>query len=334
MKEIFFVIAFLNSLSLLAEKPQINSRVKNAQDVWRGCLKKSVRVGHSIPFVKNNRKVNKLAGILGLQKNFEGADFNPECALDTLYTWQGQWTIDFLNKNMRPDKVFPIPSNKRKETIMFFWRSPIPTFGYGDYNLRIKLKSDVKFLFVGGKRNPCLKLKERKKTVFVRVSQGLSELSEYILCNSSSVDSWSYGTKEHYIEALADLNWMVHKNKSEWEPYQRTSSWIKEALRGNSGFVRLNNNIVDTVSIFNETKTDSSLAKKAGLLDLLRKKYSIVSYSPDVPSKFWSRDSLYKRMLLFYRMSESGKGKVYYSNDNKSKKDHFKTRLPTYFNLD
>ena len=37
------------------------------------------------------------------------------------------------------------------------------------------------------------------------VSKGLSELSEYILCNGSAVDSWSYGTKEHYQEALADL---------------------------------------------------------------------------------------------------------------------------------
>ena len=92
-------ILFLISLNLFAEKPQINSGVEKAQKKWRDCLKSSVRVGHSIPFVKNKRKINKLAGFLGLQKNFEGADFNPKCALDTLYTWQGQWTIDFLKKN-------------------------------------------------------------------------------------------------------------------------------------------------------------------------------------------------------------------------------------------
>ena len=99
MRALFFFIACIYAVNLFAEKPQINSRVKSAQDLWRSCLKKSVRVGHSIPFVKNNRRVNKLAGVLGLQKNFEGADFNPKCALDTLYTWQGQWSIDFLNKN-------------------------------------------------------------------------------------------------------------------------------------------------------------------------------------------------------------------------------------------
>ena len=332
----FFVCftAFFSTMTLLADKPQINSRIKNAQKIWRSCLKTSVRVGHSIPFVKNNRRVNKLSGILGLQKNFEGADFNPKCAPDTLYTWQGQWTIDFLNKNMRSNKIFPIPTNKSKEKVMFFWRSPIPTFGYGDYNLRVKLKPDVKFLFVGGKRNPCPKMKNRKNTVFVRVSKGLSELSEYILCNGSAVDSWSYGTKEHYQEALTDLNWIIHRPNSEWEPYQRTSSWIKEALRGNSGFLRMNNNLVDTESVFKKTNSNSSLAKKAGLTDLLQKRYSIVNYSPDVPSEFWSRDSLYKRMLYFYRLSKSGKGKVYYSKDSNNKNNHFKTRLPTYFNLD
>tara|TARA_Y100001970_G_scaffold289381_1_gene419553 strand:+ start:702 stop:875 length:174 start_codon:yes stop_codon:yes gene_type:complete len=55
-------------MTLLAEKLQINSRVKSAQDIWRNCLKKSLRVGHSVPFVKNNRRGNKLAGILGFQK--------------------------------------------------------------------------------------------------------------------------------------------------------------------------------------------------------------------------------------------------------------------------
>ena len=328
-------ILFLISLNLFAEKPQINSGVESAQKKWRDCLKSSVRVGHSIPFVKNQRKVNKLAGFLGLQKNFEGADFNPKCALDTLYTWQGQWTIEFLKMNMRPDNIFPIPTNRRKEKILFFWRGPIATFGYGDYNLRIKLKKNVKFIFVGGVRNACPKMKNRKNTVLVRSSKGLSELSEYILCNGSAVDSWSYGTKEHYDEALAGLNWIIHRQKSEWEPYQRTSSWIKEALRGNSGFTRVSGNLLNTSKIFSETKSDSSLAKKSGLIDLLKlHNHGVLGYSPDVPSQFWSRDTLYKRMLNFYQMSTSGQGKVHYSRDNKSKKDHFKTRFPTYFNLD
>ena len=75
MKKYFFITIFFYTVNLFAEKPQINSRIKNAQDVWRNCLKNSIRVGHSIPFLKNKRKVNKLAGILGLQKNFEGAQF-------------------------------------------------------------------------------------------------------------------------------------------------------------------------------------------------------------------------------------------------------------------
>ena len=177
-------------------------------------------------------------------------------------------------------------------------------------------------------------MKNRKNTVFVRVVKGLSELSEYILCNSSAVDSWSYGTKEHYQEALADLSWMIHRPKSEWEPYQRTSSWIKEALKGSSAFISPNNGPVNIASVFKDTNSNSSLAKKAGLSDLLKLKYSIVNYSPDVPSKFWSRDSLYKRMFLFYNLTESEKGKIHYSKENKIKRNHFKTRFPTYFNLD
>ena len=76
------------------------------------------------------------------------------------------------------------------------------------------------------------------------------------------------------------------------------------------------------------------MAKKLCLTDLLKSNYSTFNYSPDVPLKFWSRDSLYKRMFLFYNLTELGKGKIYYLKENKIERNHFKTRFPTYFNLD
>ena len=39
----------------------------------------------------------------------------------------------------------------------------------------------------------------------------------------------------------------------------------------------------------------------------LKLKYSIANYFPDGPSEYRSCDSLYKRMFLFYNLTESGK---------------------------
>lgn len=133
----------------------------------------------------------------------EEGKFRPECAPDTLYSWQPRSRINW--DRFTTDPTFG-------KGYLFTWRTPLATFGYGDVQIRIKLKPDVKFKRISEYSNDCRAYSPDlwKNTIFVAVfSFGATD---YMICSPEVAESWSTRTQESKIEALNELNFIrAHK---------------------------------------------------------------------------------------------------------------------------
>ncbi|MNL31638.1 hypothetical protein D3C87_1534360 [compost metagenome] len=47
---------------------------------------------------------------------------------------------------------------------------------------------------------------------------------DYIFCSSGPIESWSYGTREHYDEIVRDYNWVQSHNYKQYELYYKNMS--------------------------------------------------------------------------------------------------------------
>ena len=139
-------------------------------------------------------------------------NFRSECAPDTLYSWHDNPLIKKIARQVGPHSILQLPS------ALYNWRTPMGSFAYGQDALRIKLKRDVDFVllekipdFQDKYRGDCDWLAKRfntERSVFVGRLPQYGRYSEYILCSSGPVHSWSHGSTLFQEEIKREVSWM------------------------------------------------------------------------------------------------------------------------------
>jgi hypothetical protein len=140
--------------------------------------------------------------------------FLKECAPEVLYSWQTQEMLGYYATHSTPQQLLPIQR-------LFAWRTPLYMYGFGGGVLRMKLRPETRFVLLpqdvrtyaidnfgwnteDARVKACQywnnTLKAPAKTVFVAI---YDQVSEYILCDDSAVESFSTNTPE----LLQELQW-------------------------------------------------------------------------------------------------------------------------------
>lgn len=121
-----------------------------------------------------------------------------ECRPQILYSWIG--SLETINQN---DLYWPF----RRKSAIFFHRTPLATSIYGNFSYRVKLKPDVNYKLVpwNEAHYKCLYPEEEKLNT-VYVNQDKNGFSEYVLCSSGPVESWSFGLHEHLQEMQREFD--------------------------------------------------------------------------------------------------------------------------------
>ncbi len=134
---------------------------------------------------------------------------NSACRGDTFYSWGSLKKIDSLKS------VMGIKPWQNKMQALYLARTPIGSFGYGLYAVRVKVRADVQWKRIDYGVTPC-STGDIDKTIFFRTKQVYeSSLFDIIICSPQVIESWSYGTKEHYDEIVKDVEWTINKKRSE-----------------------------------------------------------------------------------------------------------------------
>jgi hypothetical protein len=133
----------------------------------------------------------------GWQTMNKGSTLTPECQPDTLYSWGPMIKIKEL-KNFMGNGAKAWTSLSRN---IFFARSAISTFGYGEVPIRVKLKAGVKFK---SSDFACQGAADREieTTVFYRDD---GYYSDWVICSPKVIASWSYERPKHYDEMIKDF---------------------------------------------------------------------------------------------------------------------------------
>ena len=163
-------------------------------------VRRIASVGESTTYFENCNNPNAGGTTLPFSGNLANPVFRPECAPDTLYSWQFEIN---LNKFMN-DPLFG-------RTYLYTWRTPLSTFGYGDQQIRIKLKKDIKFRWIDSKDRNCgiFSPEEAESTVFVAwITDDSVNMVDYLLCSGKVADSWSRGTRGAGMEAENELKFV------------------------------------------------------------------------------------------------------------------------------
>ncbi|MFZ4713749.1 MAG: NIF family HAD-type phosphatase [Bacteriovoracaceae bacterium] len=164
-----------------------------------------------------------------------------ECKPDVVYSWGPYKKLQALEGWMGEgnwvDSYRPL----------FAAFSPITTFGYGDIAIRIKFRKGMRWVKTSESHDHCKQYNdtEKKRTIFYRTYNfsGNEWLLDYTVCSPHPIESWSYGTPEHYDEMVKDYNWIKKKEKEnkprEVELYilgdrQWNLQWAYEGIDGYS----------------------------------------------------------------------------------------------------
>ncbi len=118
------------------------------------------------------------------------------CAPDVLYSWGPKEKVETLAEAMSDGKKWrgsPNPKAKVRSGILFASNSAVSTYMYGPVGVRIKLKPKTPF--------PVLEFGGVERAVGYRDSY----YQDFGISDSSVIESWSYGTPEHYDEIVRDL---------------------------------------------------------------------------------------------------------------------------------
>lgn len=146
--------------------------------------------------------------------------FKPECAPDTLYSWQF---------DDRMERLYPFPGDRSaiRFEFLYTWRTPLLTWHFGTQLARIRLKPKVKFVPIDitkgdPNRRNCAGVEPN--TIHVAYSylpdKGLMQ-SEYILCDPAVVESWSLGTPESAEEIRREQAWIIGRAPAEYDHFSR-----------------------------------------------------------------------------------------------------------------
>lgn len=134
---------------------------------------------------------------------------NSACRGDTFYSWGSLSKIESLKS------VMSNTSWQKKMQPLYLARTPIGSFGYGLYAVRVKVRADVQWKRIDYGVIPC-STGDIDKTIFFRTKPVYeSSLFDIIVCSPQVIESWSYGTKEHYDEIVKDVEWTINMKRSE-----------------------------------------------------------------------------------------------------------------------
>ena len=145
--------------------------------------------------------------------------FVPGCAPDVVYSWHKRSTVLAIAASSTPANVLPVKS-------FYTWRTPLSTFGYGDTLVRIKLKPNVRFEPISVNDRDCSRLEGKDNVVYVDYMGGPmwpANASEYLICSSGVVDSWSYGRAETLAEMERDAQWISTHSAADFDQYSKSA---------------------------------------------------------------------------------------------------------------
>ncbi len=197
------------------------------------------------------------------------------CKPDVLYSWGPMVKILDLKKFMGDQGTWN--SGFRK---VFLSHSPLATFGYGDYTIRVKFKKNVRW-----SRTSVTNCDPNAGAVvhYLPWHPGL----DYGFCSPDAVESWSYGTREHYDEVIKDYLWFkdpVHTQRGEIETYD------------NAGFAQLFQKNWDSHDF-----SESTLQRYLGLWQtLITQDKGEVFVNPDAPASERTRAAHFKTTRPIY----------------------------------
>ncbi len=124
-----------------------------------------------------------------------------KCKPDTLYSWGPQVKLESLQGWMGDPKNWVNDFRP-----LFMTRSPVGSFGYGPVPVRIKIRPDATWAVSNNGYSACSSASAdtKKNTVFFRTES----LLDIVICSPAVIESWSYGTKEHYDEIIKEFRWI------------------------------------------------------------------------------------------------------------------------------
>ena len=148
------------------------------------------------------------------------------CLPNTVYSWGPFAKIELLQKLIGEASwdERPFAESTNKIVGIYTVADPIGSFAYGDYSIRIKLKPDVQFVYQQGLWS-CdqLSAEQKKNSVLIKIwnETEWTTAAEYIICSPHVIESWSYGTTEHYEEILRDAEYVKSHPGGEYLSYLR-----------------------------------------------------------------------------------------------------------------
>lgn len=133
--------------------------------------------------------------------------FYPECAPDVLYSW-AIYDESFLKFPKDP---------LRGKGYAYTWRTPLGSFGYGNIQLRYKLKKGVTFKLIDESKRNCrlYTSSEKSNTIFVawlHRPEHIINAVDYIICSPEVIESWSEGTYGAYYETAKERDFIENQN--------------------------------------------------------------------------------------------------------------------------
>jgi hypothetical protein len=193
-----------------------------------------------------------------------------ECWIETVYSWGPEAKLRALQEALPDDGVWsgrPNPGHN-----LYTLSSAVGSFAYGEIPIRIKLKQNSEPQLI--------------RATYLDMERPIT--------SAENIESWSFGTPEHYDEIVRDF-----------KRYESSKTWY-----GYNYSAYLNR-------VHGERRTDGD-----GLF-----------FSPGLDGHDWSEDTLKRNLSEMVRTILGGDGRIYYSHGTcRNRKLEFETRFPTYIN--
>lgn len=146
----------------------------------------------------------------------------PECYPEILYSWGDNKKLQDLISRMGKTPFGSVKFNPAHPNL---WAtiSPVASFCYGLIPVRIKLKQHVWFKsMLSRQRADPYMAKLAQFFSYPKVEYLFQGLVDFAIDDSNAIESWSFGTPEHYDEIMREVEWMYTHKRSEWVGYNLT----------------------------------------------------------------------------------------------------------------
>lgn len=134
-----------------------------------------------------------------------------ECKPDVLYSWGPEVKLAGMQKTMQDGKEWanspnPLPNNDK--AALFMSMSPTSTFGYGNIAVRLKIKPSVPYKHIWG-------YVDSKEAMPNEIQVRTDQYQDFTTKDASVIESWSFGTPEHYDEIVSELLRFKEKKRAQ-----------------------------------------------------------------------------------------------------------------------